>query len=103
MILCRTLSVLFDVLFVFFLFVLLPLGIRIGLFTPDKAFDLVCKDQIKKMREPSIKLVDLATHEMIVTLKQILVKVIFPEKNPRNARTLSSSSISATILVQPTG
>jgi len=40
-------------------------GVRIGLFTPDRAFDMVCKSQIAKFKEPSIKLVDLVSYEML--------------------------------------
>ena len=61
---------------VLFLCFPLFLGIRIGLFTPDKAFDLVCREQIKNLREPCIKLADLVTHEMMSTFKEILTKVI---------------------------
>ena len=50
-------------------------GVRIGLFTPDKAFDLVCKTQIARIREPAVKLVDLVTHELISSIKDGLGKV----------------------------
>ncbi|CAB4070374.1 DNM1_3 [Lepeophtheirus salmonis] len=49
-------------------------GIRIGLFTPDKAFDMVCKNLIKKLRDPSVKLVDLVVQEIISTIKDIVNK-----------------------------
>ncbi|CAB4070376.1 DNM1_3 [Lepeophtheirus salmonis] len=50
-------------------------GIRIGLFTPDKAFDMVCKNLIKKLRDPSVKLVDLVVQEIISTIKDIVNKM----------------------------
>lgn len=51
------------------------LGVRIGLFTPDKAFDIVCKSQISRIREPALKLVDLVTTEMMSTVKDGTAKV----------------------------
>ena len=52
-----------------------PLGVRIGLFTPDRAFDMVSKAQIAKLKEPSLKLVDLVTHEMMNMCKDATTKV----------------------------
>jgi len=40
-------------------------GIACGLFTPDRALDVVCRAQIDKLKEPSLKLVDLVTQEMM--------------------------------------
>lgn len=48
---------------------------RIGLFTPDRAFDMVSKAQIAKLKEPSLKLVDLVTSEMLTMCKDAAVKV----------------------------
>merc|ERR1711962_1446850 len=39
-------------------------GVRIGLFTPDRAFDMVTKSQISRMKEPSIKCIDLVVQEL---------------------------------------
>merc|ERR1712241_1665302 len=39
-------------------------GIRVGLFTPDRAFDMVTKAQIMKLKGPSVKLVDLVVTEL---------------------------------------
>ena len=52
-------------------------GVRIGLFTPDRAFDMVSKSQIAKFKEPSIKLVDLVAHEMLNMTKEATSKVRF--------------------------
>ena len=52
-----------------------PLGVRIGLFTPDRAFYQVCESQIGRLREPAIKLVDLVTQELIGTFKDGTAKV----------------------------
>merc|ERR1719291_791392 len=50
-------------------------GVRIGLFTPDRAFDMVSKVQIAKLKEPSLKLVDLVTHEMMNMCKDATGKM----------------------------
>eukprot|EP00090_Calanus_glacialis_P012087 TRINITY_DN20533_c0_g1_i4.p1 TRINITY_DN20533_c0_g1~~TRINITY_DN20533_c0_g1_i4.p1 ORF type:complete len:875 (+),score=289.89 TRINITY_DN20533_c0_g1_i4:218-2626(+) len=50
-------------------------GVRIGLFTPDRAFDMVSKQQIAKLKEPSLKLVDLVTHEMMNMCKDATGKM----------------------------
>ena len=47
------------------------------MFTPDRAFDMVSKAQIAKLKEPSIKLVDLVTHEMMNMCKDATGKVRF--------------------------
>lgn len=39
-------------------------GIRVGLFTPDMAFDAIVKKQIGRLREPSLKCVDLVIMEL---------------------------------------
>ncbi|XP_028966795.1 dynamin [Galendromus occidentalis] len=39
-------------------------GIRVGLFTPDMAFEAIVKRQIAKLKEPSLKCVDLVVQEL---------------------------------------
>jgi len=39
-------------------------GIRVGLFTPDMAFEAIVKKQISRLKEPSIKCVDLVINEL---------------------------------------
>lgn len=39
-------------------------GIRVGLFTPDMAFEAIVKKQINRLREPSLKCVDLVIMEL---------------------------------------
>ncbi|CAH1990886.1 unnamed protein product [Acanthoscelides obtectus] len=39
-------------------------GVRIGLFTPDLAFDAIVKKQIARLREPCMKIVDLVVNEL---------------------------------------
>jgi len=50
-------------------------GIRIGLFTPDRAFDMVCKAQIQKLKEPSLKLLDCVVQEMMSMVKDVASKM----------------------------
>ncbi|XP_052123275.1 dynamin isoform X8 [Frankliniella occidentalis] len=39
-------------------------GIRVGLFTPDMAFEAIVKKQISRLKEPSLKCVDLVVQEL---------------------------------------
>lgn len=39
-------------------------GIRVGLFTPDMAFEAIVKKQIDRLKEPSLKCVDLVVQEL---------------------------------------
>ena len=50
-------------------------GVRVGLFTPDRAFDMVTKAQITKLKAPSIKLVDLVCVELMSISRDITNKV----------------------------
>lgn len=45
-------------------------GIRVGLFTPDMAFDAIVKTQIARLREPSLKCVDLVVQELGSVLRK---------------------------------
>lgn len=45
-------------------------GIRVGLFTPDMAFDAIVKTQITRLREPSLKCVDLVVQELSSVLRK---------------------------------
>ncbi|XP_023319860.1 dynamin isoform X4 [Eurytemora carolleeae] len=40
-------------------------GVRLGLFTPDLAFDVVARKRIERMKAPSLLLVDLVVQEMM--------------------------------------
>lgn len=44
-------------------------GVRVGLFTPDLAFDAIVKTQITRLREPTLKCVDLVIQEIGTVLK----------------------------------
>ena len=53
-----------------------PSGVRVGLFTPDRAFDMVTKAQIMKLKGPSTKLVDLVCQEVLGISRDITLKVV---------------------------
>ena len=54
---------------------LLPLGVRLGLFTPDLAFDVVARKRIERMKAPSMLLVDLCVTEMMKIVVSVVPKV----------------------------
>ncbi|XP_054769970.1 dynamin-1-like isoform X1 [Lytechinus pictus] len=39
-------------------------GVRVGLFTPDMAFEAITKKQINRLKEPSVKCVDMVVNEL---------------------------------------
>uniref|UniRef100_A0AC34RFI0 Dynamin GTPase n=1 Tax=Panagrolaimus sp. JU765 TaxID=591449 RepID=A0AC34RFI0_9BILA len=45
-------------------------GIRVGLFTPDMAFEAIVKKQIMRLKEPATKLVDLVMTELSNVVRQ---------------------------------
>ncbi|PAV72789.1 hypothetical protein WR25_15296 isoform B [Diploscapter pachys] len=45
-------------------------GIRVGLFTPDMAFEAIAKKQISRLKEPSLKCVDLVVNELANVIRQ---------------------------------
>lgn len=51
-------------------------GIRVGLFTPDMAFEAIVKKQISKLREPSLKCVDLVINEMGNVVRHCTQKMV---------------------------
>lgn len=50
-------------------------GIRVGLFTPDKAFEAIVKKQIARLKEPIMKCVDLVINELYHMLRLSTEKV----------------------------
>lgn len=50
-------------------------GIRVGLFTPDMAFEAIVKKQISKLKEPSLKCVDLVVIEMANVIRRCTEKM----------------------------
>uniref|UniRef100_A0A2K5YNT8 dynamin GTPase n=1 Tax=Mandrillus leucophaeus TaxID=9568 RepID=A0A2K5YNT8_MANLE len=49
-----------------------------GLFTPDMAFETIVKKQVKKIREPCLKCVDMVISELISTVRQCTKKYFSP-------------------------
>ncbi|XP_045595665.1 dynamin isoform X3 [Procambarus clarkii] len=50
-------------------------GIRVGLFTPDMAFDAIVKGQISRLKEPCIKCVDLVVQELTNVVRNCSLKM----------------------------
>ncbi|XP_037608626.1 dynamin-1a isoform X6 [Sebastes umbrosus] len=45
-------------------------GIRTGLFTPDLAFEAIVKKQIQKLKEPTLKCIDMVSNELTSTIRK---------------------------------
>lgn len=52
-------------------------GIRVGLFTPDMAFEAIVKKQIALLKEPVLKCVDLVVIELSNVVRLCTDKVRF--------------------------
>ena len=50
-------------------------GIRVGLFTPDMAFEAIVKKQIGRLKEPSLKCIDLVVQELTTVVRNVAEKV----------------------------
>lgn len=50
-------------------------AIRVGLFTPDLAFEAICKTQISRLKEPSIKCIDMVVAELSKVINNCSVKM----------------------------
>ena len=48
---------------------------RVGLFTPDMAFEVIVKNQIRKLSDPSIKCIDMVMTELLDMIKQCAILV----------------------------
>lgn len=66
-------------------------GIRVGLFTPDMAFEAIVKRQIALLKEPVIKCVDLVVQELSVVVRMCTDKVAFNQTNQTIVIPISSS------------
>ena len=49
-----------------------------GLFTPDMAFEAIVKKQITRLREPSLKCIDLVVAELSNVVRMVAEKVDHP-------------------------
>ncbi|OWK10611.1 DNM1 [Cervus elaphus hippelaphus] len=52
-----------------------PRSSRTGLFTPDLAFEATVKKQVQKLKEPSIKCVDMVVSELTATIRKCSEKL----------------------------
>lgn len=50
-------------------------GIRVGLFTPDMAFEAIVKKQIAQLKEPILKCIDLVVQELSAVVRLCTEKV----------------------------
>ncbi|XP_044030183.1 dynamin-1a isoform X8 [Siniperca chuatsi] len=50
-------------------------GIRTGLFTPDLAFEAIVKKQIQKLKEPTLKCIDMVVSELTSTIRKCSQKL----------------------------
>lgn len=50
-------------------------GIRVGLFTPDMAFEAIVKKQISQLKEPILKCIDLVVQELSTVVRFCTEKV----------------------------
>ena len=50
-------------------------GIRVGLFTPDMAFEAIVKKQISQLKEPILKCIDLVVQELSHVVRMCTEKV----------------------------
>ncbi|XP_077534378.1 dynamin-1 shibire isoform X4 [Haemaphysalis longicornis] len=66
-------------------------GIRVGLFTPDMAFEAIVKKQIAKLKEPSIKCVDLVVAELGNVIRRCAEKMSrYPRLREETERIITS-------------
>ena len=42
---------------------------RVGLFTPDMAFEVITKNGIEKLQSPAMKCVDMVSNELLTVIK----------------------------------
>lgn len=50
-------------------------GIRTGLFTPDMAFEIIVKDQIQRLKQPTLNCVDLVVNEVTDVIRKCTDKM----------------------------
>ncbi|CAG2117842.1 unnamed protein product, partial [Medioppia subpectinata] len=66
-------------------------GIRVGLFTPDMAFEAIVKRQIGKLREPSLKCVDLCINELGNVVRRCTEKMLrYPRLREETERIITT-------------
>ncbi|XP_071948137.1 dynamin-1-like isoform X2 [Antedon mediterranea] len=66
------------------------LGVRVGLFTPDMAFEAITKKQISRLKEPALKCVDLVISELNNIIRQCGEKMTqYPRLREETERIIS--------------
>jgi hypothetical protein len=50
-------------------------GVKVGLFTPGEAFEVVARKRILKLKEPATKMVTLVCEELKIVFHNALAKV----------------------------
>lgn len=66
-------------------------GVRVGLFTPDKAFETIVKTQIIKLKEPSLRCVDMVIVELAKVIHQISTRLeAYPRLKEEVERLISN-------------
>ncbi|XP_057203144.1 dynamin-3 isoform X4 [Triplophysa rosa] len=66
-------------------------GVRTGLFTPDLAFETIVKKQIRKLKEPSLKCVDLVVSELTTLVRKCSNKLgSFPRLREETERIVTT-------------
>lgn len=66
-------------------------GIRTGLFTPDMAFETIVKEQIKRLKEPSLKCVDLVIQELTTVVRKCTEKMVrYPRLREETERVVNT-------------
>ncbi|XP_076316091.1 dynamin-like [Tachypleus tridentatus] len=66
-------------------------GIRVGLFTPDMAFEATVKRQIARLKEPSLKCVDLVVNELGNVLRKCTEEMSrFPRLRDETERIINT-------------
>ena len=60
-------------------------GIRVGLFTPDMAFEAIVTKQIARMKEPAMKCTDLVVQELTNVVRGCAEKVERDSINHRSS------------------
>ncbi|XP_069460370.1 dynamin-2 isoform X1 [Ambystoma mexicanum] len=66
-------------------------GVRTGLFTPDMAFETIVRKQLLKLKEPSLKCVDLVVSELATVIKKCSQKLTpYPRLREESERIVTT-------------
>jgi dynamin GTPase len=66
-------------------------GIRTGLFTPDMAFETIVKRQIERLKQPSLKAVDMVVQELTTVVRMCTDKLArYPRLREETERIVST-------------